>query len=71
MKGELTFHGKTMSVVLSDAAKKAATSLSSSLIIEIQVYFSCLLGKRLAFYADQPMLGCYQLEATQFAAMVA
>ncbi len=71
MKNELTFHGKTMRVTLSDAAKKAATSLSTNLVIEIQVYFSCMLGKRLAFYTDQPLPGSYQLDTAQFAIILA
>ncbi|HEX5636958.1 MAG TPA: hypothetical protein VFY78_07740, partial [Gammaproteobacteria bacterium] len=71
MKNELTFHGKTMRVTLSDAAKKAATSLSTNLVIEIQVYFSCMLGKRLAFYTDQPLPGSYQLDTAQFATILA
>lgn len=71
MKNELTFHGKTMRVVLSAAAKKVAMSLSSNLVIEIQVYFSCMLGKRLAFYADQSLPGSYPLEPAQFASILA
>lgn len=70
MKNELAFHGKPMRVELSVAAKKAALALSSKLIIEIQIYFSCMLGKRLAFYADQPLSGSCQVEAGLFATMV-
>jgi hypothetical protein len=66
MKKQLTFHDKTIDIALSDAAIDQSKKLGSQLLVEIQIYFSCMLGKRLAFYADQPMDGTWQVEQEQF-----
>jgi len=66
----LTFHGKSIDIKLSDLASIQSKNLDSILIIEIQVYFSCLLGKRLAFYSDQPLNGAWQVDSKQFASML-
>lgn len=70
MKKQLTFHGKSMSVNLSDPAAQQSLKLENILLIEIQIYFSCLLGKRLAFYTDTELDGAWQVDKKQFASMV-
>jgi hypothetical protein len=70
MKTQLTFHEKTMSINLTDQAVKQSNQLSNVLLIEIQIYFSCLLGKRLAFYSDTEMNGVWQVDKESFSAMV-
>ena len=71
MKKELIFHGRTIYVVLSDSARQAAEKLSINLLIEIQIYFSCMLGKRLAFYSSQPLPGACLVDAKRFSEMLA
>ncbi|MCW8909692.1 MAG: hypothetical protein OQK76_03615 [Gammaproteobacteria bacterium] len=66
MKKQLNFHDKNIDIKLSRSAADQSQQLTSRLIIEIQIYFSCLLGKRLAFYSEQPMSGCWQLEQDEF-----
>jgi len=66
MKKEITFKGKVIKVAYSKKADELAQRLNSPLVIEIQVYFSCMLGKRLAYYSDSPISGAYQLESNQF-----
>jgi len=70
MKKQLCFHGKTVDIDLSETAIRQSKKLGSSLLIEIQVYFSCMLGKRLAFYADQPIEGTWQVEPDEFAELL-
>ena len=70
MKKQLSFHGKAVDITLSDAATRQSEALASTLLVEIQVYFSCMLGKRLAFYADQPIKGTWQLEPDAFAELL-
>lgn len=66
MKKQLTFYDKTVAVDCSARAEAAALQLSSAIVIEIQIYFSCMLGKRLAYYSDASMPGVYQLESEAF-----
>ena len=66
MNKQLIFHEKTIDITLSDAALRQSDKLNSKLLVEIQVYFSCLLGKRLAFYTDQPIDGTWQLQTEEF-----
>lgn len=66
MHSQLTFHNKDIEIQLSPDAAAQSHKLNSPLIIEIQIYFSCLMGKRLAFYTDQPMEGCWQVESDEF-----
>jgi len=70
MKKQLSFHGKSMAVNLSDPAAQQNLKLNSILLIEIQIYFSCMLGKRLAFYTDTEFDGAWQVDKDSFAAMV-
>ena len=70
MYKQLTFHEKTMSINLTDQAVKQSDQLINVLLIEIQIYFSCLLGKRLAFYSDTEMNGAWQVDKKLFSAMV-
>lgn len=66
MKNKLVFHGKSIEVKLTNSALAKTKELSSILLFEIQIYFSCLLVKRLAIYSDEPVDGAWQLEADQF-----
>jgi hypothetical protein len=70
MRKHLEFHNKLMEVNLSDDAVKQSQKLNTTLIIEVQVYFSCLLGKRLAYYTGQPLEGAWQVESEQFSTML-
>jgi hypothetical protein len=70
MQKQLTFHEKQMAVKLSEQAIQQSAKLASTLLIEIQIYFSCLLGKRLAFYTDTELNGAWQVEQEQFATMI-
>ena len=70
MNAQLTFHEKTMSINLTDQAVKQSNLLKNVLLIEIQIYFSCLLGKRLAFYSDTEMNGVWRVDKKLFSAMV-
>ncbi len=66
MHEKLTFHNKAVDIKLSSAAGKQAKKLNSILLIEMQIYFSCLLGKRLAFYSEKKIDGAWQLSADEF-----
>ncbi len=70
MKKQLSFHEKSTMVNLTPQAVEQSTRLESILLIEIQIYFSCLLGKRLAFYTDTVLNGAWQVDKEQFAEMV-
>lgn len=70
MQEQLTFHNKTVEIKLSKSAGEQSQQLTSVLLIEIQIYFSCLLGKRLAFYSEQPLKGAWQLSADEFTAVL-
>lgn len=70
MKKQLTFHNKIIDITLSEKASEKSNAQKFPLIIEIQVYFSCLLGKRLAFYTDQPLDGAWQVEPDSFEVML-
>jgi len=70
MLEQLMFHGKTIDIKLSKSAQKQSHNLESILLIEIQIYFSCLLGKRLAFYSEQAIQGAWQLGADEFSAVL-
>ena len=71
MNKVLSFHSKDIDVQLSAAAKKQSQHLPSTLVIEIQIYFSCLLGKRLAFYSDEHIDNTYPLDKESFAEILA
>ena len=70
MNKQLTFHEKLMSVKLSEHAVRQDQKLDHALLIEIQIYFSCLLGKRLAFYTDTEVNGAWQLDKNLFTSMI-
>ena len=71
METHLTFHNKPMAVSLSKRAEAQSNLLSSVLLIEIQIYFSCMLGKRLAFYSDQGIKGTWKLDEDNFRTLLA
>jgi len=71
MKKQLSFHEKSMAVTLSPQAIEQSGKLESTLVIEVQIYFSCLLGKRLAFYTDTELDGAWRVEKDEFAEIVA
>lgn len=70
MHKQLIFHDKSMDIRLSRHAAKQSHMLAFPLIIEIQIYFSCLLGKRLAFYTDEVLDGAWQVEPREFMSML-
>jgi len=70
MLEQLTFHNKSVAIKLSESARQQAEKLDSILLIEIQIYFSCLLGKRLAFYSEQALEGAWQLGADEFSSIL-
>lgn len=70
MKDQLIFHGKPVAVSLTESAVRASSQLETTLIIEIQIYFSCLLGKRLAFYTQETMGGTWKVEPEMFRTML-
>ena len=70
MQKQLCFHEKPVTVKLSPQAIEQSARLESILLIEIQIYFSCLLGKRLAFYTDTELNGAWRVEKEEFATMV-
>jgi len=71
MQKKLTFHGKELDIQLSSAAEKQSKTLSSTVVIEIQIYFSCLLGKRLAFYSHESIDNVYPLDKDAFSEILA
>ena len=70
MHKQLSFHGKSMDIKLSKNAASQSQKLDFPLVIEIQIYFSCLLGKRLAFYTDKGLNGTWQVETPLFSTML-
>lgn len=70
MQKQLIFHEKPIDIKLTESASIQNKKLESILLVEIQIYFSCLLGKRLAFYTDQPQDGTWQVESDQFSSML-
>ncbi len=66
MQQTLTFHDSPVSIHLSPAAVAAAAALHTPIILEMQLYFSCVLVKRMAIYARDPLPGTMQLEAAAF-----
>lgn len=70
MHKQLIFHEKTIDVNFPRHAVIQSQKMDFPLLIEIQIYFSCLLGKRLAFYTDQPLDGTWQVEPELFSAML-
>jgi hypothetical protein len=70
MHKQLIFHEKTMEVKLSKQGNMQSQKLAFPLLIEIQIYFSCLLGKRLAFYTEQALDGAWQVEPELFSSML-
>lgn len=70
MQKTVMFHGKSVDVTLTPRAAKMCKAVVGQLILEVQVYFSCVLVKRVAIYADAPQDGTWQLEPEQFAALL-
>ena len=71
MQKTLTFHSKDIDIQLSAAAEKQSKTLPSTLVIEIQIYFSCLLGKRIAFYSNENIENIYPLDKETFTEILA
>jgi len=65
MKTNLVFHDKAIDIQLAQSAEKQHQLLDSPLIIEIQIYFSCLISKRLAFYSAQRSKGISQINTVE------
>jgi len=71
MQSQLVFHKKKLDIKLSKSAEANSQKLQSKLIIEIQIYFSCLMGKRLAFYSEEAINGCWHVDdKEEFAGML-
>jgi len=70
MTKQLTFHDKSVDIKLSKLAALQSQQLKSILIIEIQIYFSCLLGKRLTFYSEHELDEAWQLESEMFSSVL-
>ena len=71
MQTQLTFHDKPVAISLSRNATSQSEKLGAVLLIEMQVYFSCLLGKRLAFYSSEAMHNTWVVDKQQFESMLA
>lgn len=52
MKQKLFFHNKPVEIHLTSAARKAMDSLESHLLIEMELYFSCMIRKRVRFHTQ-------------------
>ena len=66
MRKALIFHGKTIEIEYTKKAEEMAQQLAAPMVMEIQIYFSCMLGKNLAYYSGTPLPGAYQLKPAQF-----
>lgn len=54
-KDSIDIRGKKMSVIYSKRAKKALEERDSSLIAELQLYFTCVVQKRVAFHEQSDL----------------
>ncbi|MDH5785085.1 MAG: hypothetical protein OEZ16_05670 [Chromatiales bacterium] len=70
MRQQLSFHGKPIAITLSDAAAAQSQKMSDPLLMEIQIYFSCVLVKRAAIYSATPQKGAWQLGQEEFDALL-
>lgn len=70
MKMSLRFHDKPVAVTLSETAVKRSRELAAPMLLEVQIYFSCVLVKRVAIYSDTPQEGAWQLEQGHFASLL-
>ena len=50
---ETTFHGKPFRVSLSPSAERALRALGQPLLVEMELYFSCLIRKQLRIHTDR------------------
>jgi hypothetical protein len=66
----LLFHEKPVSIVLSKSAEQKSRELEASVLIEVQIYFSCVLVKRVAIYSDTKQEGVWQLDAEHFSSIL-
>ncbi len=71
MEQQLNFHGKLVQVTLTERATARSREMEHPLLMEIQLYFSCVLVKRVAIYADTPQHGSWQLAQDEFDALLA
>lgn len=51
---ETTLNGKTFRVSLSPAAEATLKRLEQPLLVEMELYFSCLIRKQVRFHSDTP-----------------
>ncbi len=47
---EITIQGKPLQVTISPAAREALQQLKRPLLVEMELYFSCLIRKKIRFY---------------------
>ncbi|MDA8257079.1 MAG: hypothetical protein M0Z99_15865 [Betaproteobacteria bacterium] len=71
MTRNLSFHGKALKIECSEKAEKMANRLDAPVVMEMQIYFSCMIGKRLAYYSAADIPGTYRLEADPFREILA
>lgn len=62
---EVPLHGRPVQVNLSRAARKAAGDLAVPLIVEMELYFSCLVRKAVRFRAVEGIADPAGLESTR------
>ena len=53
MQEQITMKGKSISVEITPKAEKALAQRSTPLLVEMQLYFSCLVVKNVAFRDEQ------------------
>ena len=62
MQGQIEIIGKQISINLSSRADKALGQRDAPLMVEMELYFSCLIRKKVRFY-DAPQAGDASLRA--------
>lgn len=60
MEETVILHGKAVALTLTSRARRALADLSEPLVVEMELYFSCLIRKAVRFCAHSP-----DREATQ------
>ena len=70
MQKTLLFRDKPVSINLSKSAEQKSRALDSVVVIEVQIYFSCVLVKRVAIYSDTRQDGVWQLDSHHFSSIL-
>lgn len=53
MPQQIEFHGRMIELILTPAAKLALAKRNTPLLAEMELYFSCLLRKKVRFYETE------------------